>query len=111
MTTVDHFDSSPNIGRDAYRLSVHESTAGKGSIVVGLLWLALIVIAVAPSLIPQPAALASPAELSVADTSRPWNFGRLDWLDRWEILRKYYLALPFRMLRNLSRQVRKPVRD
>ena len=71
MTTVDHFDSRPNIGRDAYRLSVHESTAGKGSIVVGLLWLALIVIAVAPSLIPQPAALASPAELSVADTSRP----------------------------------------
>jgi FkbM family methyltransferase len=33
------------------------------------------------------------------------------WVDRWEILRKYYLALPFRMLRNLSRQVRKPVRD
>jgi FkbM family methyltransferase len=32
-------------------------------------------------------------------------------IDRWEILRKYYLALPFRMLRNLSRQVRKPVRD
>ena len=27
--------------------------------------------------------------------------------DRWEILRKYYLALPFRMLRNLSRRVRK----
>jgi FkbM family methyltransferase len=33
------------------------------------------------------------------------------WADRWEILRKYYLALPFRMLRNLSREVRKPVRD
>jgi hypothetical protein len=32
------------------------------------------------------------------------------WADRWEILRKYYLALPFRMLRNLSRQIRKPVR-
>lgn len=31
--------------------------------------------------------------------------------DRWEIARKYYLALPFRMLRNLSRSVRKPVRD
>ncbi len=27
--------------------------------------------------------------------------------DRWEILRKYYLALPFRWLRNLSRRVRK----
>lgn len=33
------------------------------------------------------------------------------WTDRWEILRKYYLALPFRMLRNLSRRLRKPVRD
>jgi len=33
------------------------------------------------------------------------------WAERWEILRKYYLALPFRMLRNLSRQVRKLVRD
>jgi FkbM family methyltransferase len=27
--------------------------------------------------------------------------------DRWEIYRKYYLALPFRMLRNLSRRLRK----
>jgi FkbM family methyltransferase len=27
--------------------------------------------------------------------------------DRWEILRKYYLALPFRVLRNLSRRLRK----
>ena len=27
--------------------------------------------------------------------------------DRWEILRKYYLALPFRILRNLSRRIRK----
>jgi len=33
------------------------------------------------------------------------------WSDRWEILRKYYFALPFRMLRNLSRRVRKPVRE
>jgi FkbM family methyltransferase len=32
------------------------------------------------------------------------------WRDRWEIVRKYYLALPFRMLRNLSRRLRKPVR-
>jgi FkbM family methyltransferase len=31
------------------------------------------------------------------------------WLDRWEILRKYYFALPFRMLRNLSRRLRKPI--
>jgi len=23
------------------------------------------------------------------------------WTDRWEIVRKYYLALPFRVLRNL----------
>jgi FkbM family methyltransferase len=27
--------------------------------------------------------------------------------DRWEILRKYYLALPFRWLRNVSRRLRK----
>ena len=33
------------------------------------------------------------------------------WRDRWEILRKYYLALPFRMLRNISRRIRKPVRS
>ena len=33
------------------------------------------------------------------------------WAGRREIARKYYLALPFRMLRNLSRRVRKPVRD
>jgi FkbM family methyltransferase len=33
------------------------------------------------------------------------------WSDRWEILRKYYLALPFRILRNFSRRVRKPVRN
>ena len=32
-----------------------------------------------------------------------------DWRDRWEIFRKYYLALPFRILRNLSRRIRKPV--
>lgn len=31
------------------------------------------------------------------------------WSDRWEILRKYYLGLPFRMARNLSRRIRKPV--
>jgi FkbM family methyltransferase len=30
--------------------------------------------------------------------------------DHWEIVRKYYLALPFRMLRNISRRLRKPVR-
>jgi FkbM family methyltransferase len=28
------------------------------------------------------------------------------WQDRWEIMRKYYLALPFRLLRNLSRKLR-----
>ncbi|HKA77379.1 MAG TPA: FkbM family methyltransferase [Pseudolabrys sp.] len=32
------------------------------------------------------------------------------WRDGWEILRKYYLALPFRMLRNLSRRLRKPIK-
>jgi len=29
------------------------------------------------------------------------------WRDRWEIWRKYYLALPFRMARNASRAVRR----
>lgn len=29
--------------------------------------------------------------------------------DRWEIFRKYYLALPFRILRNFSRRLRKPL--
>ena len=31
---------------------------------------------------------------------------RCKWGDRWEILRKYYLALPFRKLRNASRRFR-----
>ena len=30
----------------------------------------------------------------------------IGWLDRWEILRKYYLALPFRVVRNFSRRLR-----
>jgi FkbM family methyltransferase len=33
--------------------------------------------------------------------------GKVGWMDRWEILRKYYLALPFRLLRNISRRLRK----
>jgi len=41
-----------------------------------------------------------------------WYVARCDAVraglaDRWEILRKYYLALPFRILRNLSRRLRK----
>jgi FkbM family methyltransferase len=31
---------------------------------------------------------------------------RAGWQDRWKILRKYYLALPFRMVRNLLRRIR-----
>jgi FkbM family methyltransferase len=31
----------------------------------------------------------------------------ISWPDSWEILRKYFLALPFRRLRNLSRRLRK----
>ena len=31
--------------------------------------------------------------------------------ERWEIVRKYYLALPFRMLRNASRRLRQPIKD
>jgi FkbM family methyltransferase len=32
-------------------------------------------------------------------------------LDRWEIVRKYYLGLPFRIARNASRRVRQPFKD
>ena len=32
-------------------------------------------------------------------------------IDRWRVLRKYYLALPFRMLRNQSRRLRQPIKD
>jgi hypothetical protein len=38
----------------------------------------------------------------VPDESSP----KLNWPVRWEIVRKYYLALPFRMLRNASRRIR-----
>ena len=38
------------------------------------------------------------------------SFATCQWRDRWEILRKYYLALPFRMLRNLSRRLRNPIK-
>jgi FkbM family methyltransferase len=31
--------------------------------------------------------------------------------DRWEILRKYYLGLPFRIARNASRRLRQPIKD
>ncbi len=31
---------------------------------------------------------------------------KTEWADRWEIYRKYYLALPFRWLRNVSRRLR-----
>ncbi len=38
----------------------------------------------------------------------PVHFG---WGDRWRVLRKYYLALSFRVLRNLSRRLRQPIKD
>jgi len=31
--------------------------------------------------------------------------------NRWQVFRKYYLALPFRILRNLSRRLRQPIKD
>jgi hypothetical protein len=55
VQAVDRFDSVPNIGREAYRLSTHESTVAKGSVVVGLLWLALYVIAIVYSPVSEPA--------------------------------------------------------
>jgi FkbM family methyltransferase len=35
----------------------------------------------------------------------------LHWSDRARIIRKYYLSLPFRVLRNTSRRLRQPFRD
>ena len=34
-----------------------------------------------------------------------------EFRDRWEVFRKYYLALPFRILRNASRKIRQPIKD
>jgi FkbM family methyltransferase len=42
-----------------------------------------------------------PADAAVEATPR----------QRWEIVRKYYLALPFRVLRNASRALRQPLKD
>jgi hypothetical protein len=33
------------------------------------------------------------------------------WPDRWHLLRKYYLALPLRILRDRSRALRQPIKD
>jgi FkbM family methyltransferase len=35
----------------------------------------------------------------------------IGWRDTWEVVRKYYLALPFRILRNTSRRLRQPFKD
>lgn len=37
--------------------------------------------------------------------------GGFSWRDRWQVLRKYYLALPFRVMRNFSRRLRQPFKD
>ena len=37
--------------------------------------------------------------------------GGFTWRDRWQVLRKYYLALPFRVVRNFSRRLRQPFKD
>ena len=42
----------------------------------------------------------------------PENSGvQFGWRDRWDVLRKYYLALPFRILRDVSRRIRQPFKD
>lgn len=42
----------------------------------------------------------------------PQGAGRgFGWRDRWQVLRKYYLALPFRVARNFSRRLRQPFKD
>jgi FkbM family methyltransferase len=35
----------------------------------------------------------------------------VSWRDTWGVIRKYYLALPFRMFRNTSRRLRQPFKD
>jgi FkbM family methyltransferase len=35
---------------------------------------------------------------------------RRQWSDQWEIVRKYYLAMPFRVLRNYLRRLRAPIK-
>jgi hypothetical protein len=35
----------------------------------------------------------------------------ISWRNHWELLRKYYLALPIRKLRNISRALRQPFKD
>jgi hypothetical protein len=59
VTAVDHFDSSPTIGRDAYKLPSLEATVGTGTVLIGFLWLALYAIAVVHILASQHRAPAS----------------------------------------------------
>ena len=59
VTAVDHFDSSPTIGRDAYKLPSLEATVGTGTVLIGFLWLALYVIALVQTPAPQHRAPAS----------------------------------------------------
>jgi FkbM family methyltransferase len=42
---------------------------------------------------------------------RQRDVARFRWSDRAEVLRKYYLALPIRVLRNFSRKLRQPIKD
>ena len=36
---------------------------------------------------------------------------KIGWHERWQIVRKYYLALPFRMARNASRRIRRRISE
>ena len=63
------------------------------------------------------ASLSATRRLSPDPPHRPQRLVRaadaappLDWQGRWEILRKYYLALPFRMLREFKRRMRDRIR-
>ena len=47
---VDAIDTKPSIGRDAYRLAGQEATVGTGTVLIGLLWLALYVFAAVSTL-------------------------------------------------------------
>jgi FkbM family methyltransferase len=37
--------------------------------------------------------------------------GDFRWRDKWGVVRKYYLGLPFRIVRNASRRLRQPFKD
>jgi hypothetical protein len=71
VTVVVHFDSSPNIERDVYRLPRPEVTVSTGTVLIGFLWLALYVIAVLHTLTSQHRAPASIPKMALTNVTAP----------------------------------------